>query len=50
MKILSANDLGNQIKKILASELGFFQTKSGASIPAVWVEPPILPTDYKANG
>lgn len=50
MKISNANNLGNQIKKILSLEIGSFQTKSGASIPAVWIEPPILPTDYKANG
>ena len=50
MKISNSNDLANQIEKILDLELGSFQTKSGTTIPAVWIEPPILPTDYKADG
>ena len=50
MQVSSAIDLGNQIEKILDLELGSFQTESGVTIPAVWIEPPILPTDYHANG
>ena len=50
MKVLNANDLADQLKNLLSSEIGSFQTESGFNIPAIWIEPPILPTDYKSNG